>query len=81
MTGFSWKQDKLDMIDLKIRRAMVMAKSGSNLEFKILHPDWVRDAVKDDYTLLKKVVREDMVKRQKQSMDRRRKRGDTHKDL
>ncbi len=73
--SFSWKQAKQDAIAIKIRRAITQAKSGTNPSFKLQHPDWVRDAVKDDYTLLKKQVRDQMEKRQKSVMDRRVKRG------
>ncbi len=79
--GFSWKQSKIDTVNTKIRRAMTMAKSATNPTFKLEHPDWVRDAAKGDYTLLKKVVKEQTELRQHQSMDRRIKRGDTHTDL
>ncbi len=78
--GFSWKQDKIDTVNMKIRRAMTMAKSATNPTFKLEHPDWVRDASKGDYTLLKKQVKEKVELRQHQAMDRRRKRGDTHDD-
>ncbi len=78
--GFSWKQAKIDAINIKIERAITMAKSATNPTFKLQHPDWVRDAQKDDFTLLKKVVREQTEKRQKAAMDRRVKRGGKIKD-
>ncbi len=73
--GFSHTAIKKQAINIKIRRAMTMAKAGSNSDFKILHPDWVRDAQNDNYTNLKKMVKEDMEKRQKQAQDRRDKRS------
>jgi len=75
MAGFSWKQAKLDAIAIKIRRAKTMAINASNPDFKIKHPDWVRDAQKKDFTMLEKVVKEQMEKKQKKAMDRRVKRG------
>ncbi len=73
--SFSHKQAKIDAVAIKIRRAMTMAKSATNPTFKLEHPDWVRDAQKDDYTLLKKQVKELIEKKQKHAMDRRVKRG------
>ncbi len=79
--SFSWKQDKKDAIEMKIRNAIAMADSATNPTFKLEHPDWVRDAQKKDYTLLKKQVKDLTEKNQKRAMDRRIKRGDSHSDL
>ncbi len=72
---FSWNQAKINAVNCKIRRAMTMAKSATNPTFKLEHPDWVRDAVKNDYTLLKKVVKEKVIKAQDQAQARRDKRS------
>ncbi len=74
-SGFSWKQAKIEAVDLKIERAITMANSATNSDFKILHPDWVRDAQKKDYTLLKKQVREKIEKYQNKAQQRRDKRS------
>ncbi len=73
--GFSWKQEKLNTIDLKIQRAITMANSATNPDFKALHPDWVRDAQKKDYTLLKTQVKEKCLKYQVKAQQRRDKRS------
>lgn len=36
-----------------IRDAMTRAKLGDNIDFKIKHPDWVRDAQDNNYIQLK----------------------------
>ncbi len=74
-SGFSWKQAKIEAIDLKIQRAITMANAGSNPEFKLKHPDWVRDAQKKDYTLLKTQVKDKVLKYQNQAIQRRDKRS------
>ncbi len=52
-----------------------MAKSATNPTFKLEHPDWVRDAQKNDYTLLKKQVKEKVIKGQDLAQARRDKRS------
>jgi len=69
--GFSWEQAKIDAVALKIRRAKTMAVVGSNPDFKLKHPDWVRDAQKKDFTLLNKKVKEEAEKFQQQYAKRR----------
>jgi len=73
--AFSWKQAKINAVETKIRRAMTMAKSATNPTFKLEHPDWVRDAQKNEYTLLKKQVKEKVIKAQDQAQLRRDKRS------
>ncbi len=70
-SGFSWKQEKLNAIDIKIQRAITMAKSGTNTDFRIQHPDWVRDAQKDDFTKLKIDVKARIEKYQDDTIRRR----------
>ncbi len=73
--GFSWKQAKIDAVDVKIRRAITMANAASNPDFKMQHPDWVRDAQNKNYTNLKKVVKEKCEKYQQKAQARRDKRS------
>ncbi len=58
-------------IETKIRRAMVMAKVGTNPDFKIAHPDWIREAQTKNFTALKKQVTELIEKKQGTAMKRR----------
>ncbi len=48
-----------------------MAKVGSNPDFKLEHPDWVRDAQTNNYIALTKKVRELAVKKQETYLRRR----------
>ncbi len=73
--SFSWKQMKKDAIEHKLKRAIIMAKSGSNPDFKIAHPDWVRDAQKNDFVNLKKVITEKVQKQQDYAIAKRDKRA------
>ncbi len=73
--AFSWKQDKINTINKKIERAITQAKAGSNPDFKLQHPDWVRDAQNKDFTNLKKVVKEQTEKYQLKAQQRRDKRA------
>ncbi len=72
---FSWKAAKANAIEIKVRRAITMADSGQNSDFKIQHPDWVRDAQAKNYTHLKKVVKESVERYQAQAQARRDKRA------
>ncbi len=69
--GFSHKQAALDAIATEIRRAKTMSLSATNKTFVKDHPDWVRDAVKNDFTLLVKQCKEKMETYQKQAIARR----------
>ncbi len=71
--AFSWDQTKKDAIAMKVRRAVTMAKVGKNTDFKLAHPDWVRDAQNKNYIDLKKKVTDSVVKRQELAMARRQK--------
>ncbi len=62
--GFSWEVAKKNAIDTKIRRAKTLAIVGSNPDFKLQHPDWVRDAQSKNFTMLIKKVREETEKKQ-----------------
>ncbi len=75
MVGYSHKQMKIDAIAMKIRRAKTMAINANNPDFKLQHPDWVRDAQKKDFTLLTKVVKEKEEKYQQLAQARRDKRS------
>ncbi len=69
--GFSWEQAKINAVAVKIRRAKTMALSGENPDFKLKHPDWVRDAQTKNFTILNKKVKEEAEKYQ-QTYARRR---------
>ncbi len=71
--GFSREQSKINAIATKLRIAKTMAIVGSNPDFKLKHPDWVRDAQKKDFTLLNKRVKEDAIKFQDAYTRRRNK--------
>ncbi len=73
MTAFSRKQDRLDAIKLEIYRNKTMARNGNNDDFKLAHPDWVRDAQGDSpkYTVLETKTKE-LVKRKQDSVLARR---------
>lgn len=58
----------------KVRRAITMAKSAGNPDFNIRFPDFVREAVKGNFTVLKTKVLDDILKRQDIAMKRRLKR-------
>ncbi len=78
--GFSWVEAKKYAVAVKIRRAMTMAKNANNPTFKLEHPDWVRDAQKNDFTLLKKQVKEKTEKYQQLAQARRDKRSGKDKN-
>ncbi len=73
--GYSHKQDKIDAIKVKIRRARTMAIAGSNPDFKLSHPDWVRDAQSKNFTQLEKIVKEQCDKYAQRAQQRRDKRA------
>ncbi len=52
-----------------------MAKVGTNDDFRLLHPDWVRDAQKGNYTDLKVKVKALVEKQQDKAIKRRNKLG------
>jgi hypothetical protein len=62
--AFSWENQKEIAIQTKIRRAMTNALTGNNDDFNIKHKDWVRDAQSNNWTVMKKKIREDMEKKQ-----------------
>jgi len=73
-TGFSWKDMKERAIQVKIERAMTMAKKKDvNPDFKLQHPDWVSQAQNNNFTDLKKKVRQMVENQQAIAMARRTK--------
>ncbi len=72
--GFSWKQAKIDAVDIKIRRAITMVQGDNpNPDIAVRHPEWIKQAQQKQYTELKNSV-EDLIKReQNQAMIRRKK--------
>ncbi len=72
--GFSWEKMKKEAVDIKIRRAITMAsKKNVNPDFAIAHPDWVREAQKQNYTDLKVKIKQSVEKEQQRAMARRNK--------
>ncbi len=71
--AFSWTEVKKKVVEKKIERAIIMAKVGQNTDFKLQHPDWVRDAQSKNYTDLKKKVREQVERKQENEIKRRQK--------
>ncbi len=43
----------------------------SNPQFQKDHPDWVRDAAKNNFVLMDKTVKEDTIKKQEKALVRR----------
>ncbi len=70
--AFSWAKAKERAIVDRIEYEMILARGG-NTDFKTKHPNEVRDAVKKDYVLLIKRVKEEMTKTQNSAMIRRTK--------
>ncbi len=68
---FSWTNAKKNAIDTKVRRAKTMATVGQNSDFKLQHPDWVRDAQQKNFTALVKKVTEQTKKKQDEHAARR----------
>ncbi len=70
--GFSWKRMKEYAVETKIRRAITMAsKQDVNPDFKLAHPDWVSQAQQNNFTDLRKKVKELVEKQQAIAMKRR----------
>jgi len=67
---FSWDLAKREAIKSKIERNITLAKAGLNDDFKLAHPDWVRDAQKKNFTVLITKVREDVKKQQDLALKR-----------
>jgi len=61
--GFDRQVTKLLAIKIKIRRARTQARVG-HPDMKLKHPDWCRDAVKGNYTMLDKIIKENCQKKQ-----------------
>ncbi len=58
---------------IKIDRNITLAKAGNNSDFKLAHPDWVREAQQKNYIMLKKVTTELVQKHQSDALKRRQK--------
>ncbi len=72
---FSWVQAKKNAIDKKIQRAITLSKGNINPDFDVQHPDWLRDAQNDNYTNLKKQIKEKIIRQQDRIQKRRDKLG------
>ncbi len=71
MSFSPWEIAKANAIKTEIRRNHTMAKNKCNPDFNKQHPDWVRDAQNKNYTLLTKMVKENVEKFQKAAIARR----------
>ncbi len=59
--------------DIKVARARQMILN--NPQFRKEHPDWARDAEKKNYVIMDKAVKERTIKKQLDSIERRKKFG------
>lgn len=67
----SFWQKQMDLaIQKKTQRAMIQAKA-QHPDFKLAHPDEARDASTGNFTVLKKRVKEEVTRKQKQALERR----------
>ncbi len=66
MDAFSRQESKRDAILIKQYRAKIKARQG-HPEMKLKHPDWCRDAVKGDYTVMNRKIKEDCIKAQERT--------------
>ncbi len=72
--AFSWERMKKLAVEVKIQRAITMArKKDVNSDFRIQHPDWVKQAQSGDFTDLKRKIKESVEKQQQTAMNRRKK--------
>ncbi len=69
--AFSWDKAKKQAIEKKVQRNITMAKTASNDDFKIAHPDWVRDAQSKRFTDLKLKVKQVVERQQAVAQGRR----------
>ncbi len=75
MTAFSHKESAQRAIDTEVRRNKTMAINASNADFKLKHPDWVRDAQQKKFTQLEIRTKENMLAHQKLARDSRKRLG------
>ncbi len=76
MPGFSWKDFKKEVVNVKIARAITMAeKKNVNPDFAIAHPDWVKQAQSRDFVDLKRKIKEQVERYQAIALARRKKIG------
>lgn len=68
---FSWDEFKKHVVEKKIERAKTLSIVNQNPDWKAKYPDWCRDAVKGDFTILKTQVRKQVENEQRFSMSRR----------
>lgn len=66
---YSVQQAKLDAIENQIRHQIILAKT--NPDFKLKHPSEAREVSAGNLTNIKKRVKEDIIKHQKQAEARR----------
>ncbi len=66
---FSWKLYAKKAQDKHVFRAHQMIKT--NPSFQKQHPDWVRDAAKNNYIIMDKTIREETIKKQDNAIARR----------
>ncbi len=70
---FSWKEALISAQEIKVRRARAMIIT--NPTFRKEHPDWARDAQKNNFVIMDKQIREQTKKKQERALERRKKFG------
>ena len=70
--SFSWEVAKEWAILQKIAKNKIQAKLQHS-DLKLKHPDWCRDANKNEFTVLEKVTRDETKKRQDAELVHRQK--------
>ncbi len=73
MKPFNWVDFKKYVIQHEIDRNIILAKAGTNTDFKNLHPDWISQAQNKNFIDLRKKVEASMIKYQENAMARRQK--------
>ncbi len=68
---FSWDKIKAKAIEHKIRRAKTMARVSNNDDFRIEHPQWIKDAQVKKYTELEIKIRDKVLRYQGKAIKRR----------
>lgn len=66
---------KKEAIKYKIKRAKHMARTGTNPDFKLQHPDWVREAQNNKFSDLELKLKQSITKLQERAQKRRDKLG------
>ncbi len=70
---FSWEHMAIIAQEVKVRRARQMILN--NPTFRKDHPDWARDAEKKNFVIMDKAIKERVIKRQEEALQRRKQFG------